>query len=139
MNDFERLLRGLLNRTDTFLDASYIGRACYTRLSNDLRVKAEFIYTSVKDHYNALKLTAISSKNGTLDTLTLPFSDFCAPNPRLSVGDTRPHIWTNRDKTDWYGVPKPGELDCMAAAVDDFVYQYEQEPSMQEVFCQEMG
>lgn len=139
MNDFERLLHGLLDRTDTFLDASYIGRACYTRFSNDLRVKAEFIYTSVKDHYNALKLTAISSKNGTLDTLTLPFSDFCAPNPRLSVGDTRPHIWTDRGKTDWYCAPKPGELDRMAAAVDDFVYQYEHEPSLQEDFGQEMG
>ena len=138
MNDFERLLHGLLDRTDTFLGASYIGRACYARLSNDLRVKAEFIYTSVKDHYNALKLTAISSKNGTLDTLTMPFSDYCAPNPRLSVGDTRPHIWTNRDKTDWYCAPKPGELDRMAAAVDDFVYQYEHEPSLQEDFSQEM-
>lgn len=139
MNDFERLLRGLLDRTDTFLDASYIGRACYARLSNDMRIKAEFIYTSVKDHYNALKLTAISSKNGTLDTLTLPFSDFCAPNPRLSVGDTRPHIWTDRGKTDWCCTPKPGELDRMAAAVDDFVYQYEHEPSLQEDFVQEMG
>ena len=52
MNDFEKLLHGVLDRTDTFLDASYTGRACYARLSNDLRVKAEFIYTSVKDHYN---------------------------------------------------------------------------------------
>ena len=51
MNDFEKLLHGVLDRTDTFLDASYTGRACYPRLSNDLRIKAEFIYTSVKDHY----------------------------------------------------------------------------------------
>lgn len=139
MNDFERLLRGLLDRTDTFLDASYIGRACYARLSNDIRVKAEFIYTSVNGHYNALKLTAISSKNGVLDTLTLPFSDYCAPNPHLSVGDTRPHIWTDRGKTDWYCAPKPGELDSMATAVDDFVYQYENEPTLREDFSQEMG
>ena len=39
MNDFEKLLHGVLDRTDTFLDASYTGRACYARLSNDLRVK----------------------------------------------------------------------------------------------------
>lgn len=69
MNDFEKLLCGVLDRTDTFLDASYTGRACYARLSNDLRIKAEFIYTSVKDHYNALKLTAISSRSGILDSI----------------------------------------------------------------------
>ena len=50
MNDFEKLLHGVLDRTDTFLDASYTGRACYARLSSDLRIKVEFIYTSVKDH-----------------------------------------------------------------------------------------
>ena len=96
MNDFEKLLHGVLDRTDTFLDASYTGRACYTRLSNDLRIKAEFIYTSVKDHYNALKLTAISSRNGILDTLVLPFSDYCSPNPRFSTGDQR-HPDAGRD------------------------------------------
>ena len=106
MNDFEKLLHGVLDRTDTFLDASYTGRACYARLSNDLRIKAEFIYTSVKDHYNALKLTAISSRNGILDTLVLPFSDYCAPSPRFSAGDTYPHIWTDRYRTDWYCAPK---------------------------------
>lgn len=134
MNDFEKLLRDLLNRTDTFLDASYIGRACYVRLSNDLRVKAEFTYTAVKDHYNALRLTAISSRNGTLDTLILPFADFCAANPRLTVGDPHPHIWTDRGKTDWYCTPKPGELDGLAAAVDEFVYQYEHDPSLRQDF-----
>ena len=139
MNDFEKLLRGVLDRTDTFLDASYTGRACYARLSNDLRIKAEFIYTSVKDHYNALKLTAISSRNGILDTLVLPFSDYCAPNPRFSAGDTYPHIWSDRHRTDWYYAPKPGELDQLAANVDDFVYQYEDEPSMREDFSQELG
>ncbi|MBR4655890.1 MAG: hypothetical protein IKO68_04855 [Oscillospiraceae bacterium] len=95
MNDFEKLLHGVLDRTDTFLDASYTGRACYTRLSNDLRIKAEFIYTSVKDHYNALKLTAISSRNGILDTLVLPFSDYCSPNPRFSACSTFEHEGMN--------------------------------------------
>ena len=32
MNDFEKLLHGVLDRTDTFLDASYTGRACYAHL-----------------------------------------------------------------------------------------------------------
>lgn len=35
MNDFEKLLRGVLDRTDTFLDASYTGRACYALLSKE--------------------------------------------------------------------------------------------------------
>ena len=139
MNDFEKLLHDLLERSNTFLEASYIGRACYARLSNDLRIKAEFVYTSVKDHYNALQLTAISSSNGTLDTLTLRFSDYFASNPRLSVGDTRPHIWVDRGKANWYCLPKPGELDSLAAAVDEYVYQYEHDPSLRQDFSMEMG
>ena len=52
MNDFEKLLRGVMDRTDTFLDASYTGRVCYARLSDDLRIKAEFVYTSVMTDYS---------------------------------------------------------------------------------------
>ena len=75
MNDFERLLHGVLDGTNNFWDARYIGRACYAPITEDLRIKAEFQSTLVAAQYNALKLTAISNKNGVIDTLTLHFSD----------------------------------------------------------------
>ena len=62
MNDFERLLHGVLDGTNNFWDARYIGRACYAPITEDLRIKAEFQSTLVAAQYNALKLTAISNK-----------------------------------------------------------------------------
>lgn len=76
MNDFERLLHELLDGTNNFWDARYIGRACYAPITEDLRIKAEFQSTLAASQYNALKLTAISNKNGVIDTLTLHFSDY---------------------------------------------------------------
>ena len=61
MNDFERLQRGILDSTNSFWNARYIGRACYAPVTEDLRIKAELYSTHVAARYDALKLTAISS------------------------------------------------------------------------------
>ena len=62
MNDFEKLLHGILDTTNGFWNARYIGRACYAPVTEDLRIKAELHSTLVSEHYNALKLTAISTR-----------------------------------------------------------------------------
>ena len=72
MNDFERLLREILDGTNNFWDARYIGKACNTPITEDLRIKAEFQSTLVAAQYNALKLTAISNKNGVMRSEPLP-------------------------------------------------------------------
>ena len=87
MNDFERLLHGVLDGTNNFWDARYIGRACYAPITEDLRIKAEFQSTLAASQYNALKLTAISNKNGVIDTLTLYFSDFFPEANKLKAFD----------------------------------------------------
>ena len=61
MNDFEKLLHGILDTTNSFWNARYIGRACYARVTEDLRIKAELYSTLVSEHYNSLKLTAIGA------------------------------------------------------------------------------
>ena len=66
MNDFERLQRGILDSTNSFWNARYIGRACYAPVTEDLRIKAELYSTHVAARYDALKLTVISNKNGML-------------------------------------------------------------------------
>ena len=38
MNDFERLLHEVLDGTNNFWDARYIGRACYAPITEDLRI-----------------------------------------------------------------------------------------------------
>ena len=102
MNDFERLLHEILDGTNNFWDARYIGRACYAPITEDLRIKAEFQSTLVAAQYNALKLTAISSKNGVIDTLTLHFSDYFPEANKLKAFDTKKYIWTDCGKTEWY-------------------------------------
>ena len=63
MNDFEKLLHGILNTTNSFWNARHIGRACHAPITEDLRIKAELRSTLVSVHGNSLKLTAINNKN----------------------------------------------------------------------------
>ena len=51
MNDFEKLLHGILDTTNSFWNARYIGRACYAPVTEDLRIKAELHSTLVSEHY----------------------------------------------------------------------------------------
>lgn len=72
MNDFERLQRGILDSTNSFWNARYIGRACYAPVTEDLRIKAELYSTHVAARYDALKLTAISNLPARNMTLSIP-------------------------------------------------------------------
>ena len=137
MNDFECLLHGVLDGTNNFWDARYIGRACYAPITEDLRIKAEFQSTLVAAQYNALKLTAISNKNGVIDTLTLHFSDYFSEANKLKAFDTRKYIWTDCGKTEWYVKPKPQELEALAQAADDYATQFDPEMALR--FDEEMG
>ena len=137
MNDFERLLREILDGTNNFWDARYIGRACYVPITEDLRIKAEFQSTLAAAQYNALKLTAISNKNGVIDTLTLHFSDYFPEANKLKAFDTKKYIRTDCGKTEWYVKPKPQELEALAQAADDYATQFD--PEMALGFDEEMG
>ncbi|MBQ6722514.1 MAG: hypothetical protein IJQ88_10145 [Clostridia bacterium] len=139
MNDFERLLREILDGTNNFWDARYIGRACYAPITEDLRIKAEFQSTLAAAQYNALKLTAISNKNGVIDSLTLHFSDYFPEATRLQALDTKKYIWTDCGKTEWYVKPKPHELEALAQAADDYAAQFDPEMAMHLNPDMEMG
>ena len=131
MNDFERLLREILDGTNNFWDARYIGRACYVPITEDLRIKAEFQSTLAAAQYNALKLTAISNKNGVIDTLTLHFSDYFPEANKLKAFDTKKYIWTDSGKTEWYVEPDPQELFALAEAADEYAVQFDPAQAMQ--------
>ena len=131
MNDFERLQRGILDSTNSFWNARYIGRACYAPVTEDLRIKAELYSTHVAARYDALKLTAISNKNGIIDSLTLHFSDFFPEENRLKAFDTKKYIWTDSGKTEWYVKPDPQELFALAEAADEYAVQFDPAQAMQ--------
>lgn len=139
MNDFERLLHGILDTTNSFWNARYIGRACYAPVTEDLRIKAELHSTRVAAQYDALKLTAISNKNGVIDSLTLHFSDYFPEESRLKAFDTKKYIWTDCGKTDWYVRPKTQEISELSQAADEYAIQFDPEQAMQIRPDYEMG
>ena len=139
MNDFEKLLHGILDTTNGFWNARYIGRACYAPITDDLRIKAELHSTLVSEHYNSLKLTAISNKNGVIDSLTLHFSDYLSVDPKIRISNTRPYIWTNNGTTEWFGTLKPQELFALAQAADEYATQFDPEQAMRQTPDMEMG
>ena len=130
MNDFQKLLHSVLDMTNSFWNARYIGRACYAQITNDLRIKAEFHNTLVGANYDSLKLTAISNRNGVIDTMILHFSDYLSIDPGIKVVNTRPYILATNSKTGWYGTPKPQELLEIAQAADEFAIQYDPEQTI---------
>lgn len=131
MNDFEKQLHGILDMTNSFWTARYIGRACYAPVTEDLRIKAELYSTRVAAQYDALKLTAISNKNGIVDSLTLHFSDYFPEESKLKVFDTKKYIWTDSGKTEWYVKPKPQEIFNLAQAADEYAIQFDPAQALQ--------
>ena len=55
MTFYEQELRKIVG--ERYPDATYVGRACYVRLSNMNRAKIQFVTGIVANQYNALQMT----------------------------------------------------------------------------------
>ena len=73
MNFYEQELKKIVG--DRYQDATYVGRACYVRLSDTNRAKIQFVTGIVANHYNALQLTILNRNEGQVDVLRLRFTD----------------------------------------------------------------
>ena len=113
MNFFEQELRKLAEHIADLSDKKFVGRACFGKLTDSLRVRMEFVTQGIADHYTAVKATIINRNDGPVDILTLQFSDLLGKktvsNPNFKNG-IYPHIWNSGDKTEWY-VYKPTKAD----------------------------
>ena len=118
MNFFEQELRKLFADGKVIESPSFTGRACLGTLGNDLRVRAEFVTTGVRDHYNAMRVQVISRRSDQkIDNLLIRFMDLWGKpkvpgNPYLKDG-VEPHIWIDMGKPEWYAW-QPTEKDCDA-------------------------
>lgn len=103
INAFEQELRKIVS--PNYPDATYVGRACYVRLSERNRAKVQFISTHIADKYDALRLTILNRDEGTVDNLVLRFSDLLGKkhtsNPNFRDG-VIPHLWDDCGKVAWY-------------------------------------
>ncbi len=125
MNFFEQELRRLAKACAGIGNPVFAGRACYSDLGADNRVKLQFVTLGHADHYAALKVAVLNRAEGEVDTLLFRFGDVWGAkqvsNPNFQNGIV-PHIWTNSGKSDWYVYqPSDGDMRQLAAQVSGYL------------------
>ena len=129
MTAFEQELRRIVS--PRYPDATYVGRACYVRLSVMNRAKVEFISTHITSQYDALRLTILNRDEGTVDNLVLRFSDLLGKkhtsNPNFKDG-VIPNLWDDCGKVAWY-VYQPSSRDYqeLSDAVESYLEIFQEQ------------
>ena len=123
MTFYEQELRKIVG--ERYPGATYVGRACYVRLSDMNRAKIQFVTGTVANQYNALQLTILNCGEGQVDALRLRFSDLLGTkmtlNPDFRNG-VEPHIWDDYGKVSWYLYhPTRQDYEALSDAVSDYL------------------
>ena len=129
MTFFEQELRKIVGAE--YPDATFVGRACYVRLSDMNRAKIQFISTGIASHYDTLRLTVLNRQEGEVDNLLLRFSDLLGKkmvnNPNFRDG-VIPHIWDDYGKVDWYVYnPNSRDYQKLIDAVSDYLEVFQEQ------------
>ena len=129
MTFFEKELRKIVE--PNYPDATFVGRACYVRLSEMNRAKIQFTTCGTADHYEALQLTILNRNDGQVDTLRLRFKDVLGTkqvnNPNFRNG-VAPHAWTYNGKTEWYAyLPISQDYQKLSNAVNDYLEIFQEQ------------
>ena len=133
MTAFEQELRKIVS--PRYPDATYVGRACYVRLSEMNRAKIQFLSTHIASQYDALRLTILNRDEGAVDNLVLRFSDLLGKkhtsNPNFRDG-VIPHLWDDCGKVAWY-VYQPSSRDYqeLSDAVGSYLEVFQEQVQME--------
>ncbi|AGL02882.1 hypothetical protein [Desulfoscipio gibsoniae] len=135
MNYFEQELRRLFGNDTAISDKRFVGRAFFGRLTDNLRVRVDFVTMGTADHYEALKATIINRNDGQVDALTLRFTDLlgrkAVSNPNFREGIS-PYIWKYGDKIEWYVyTPTKADYNQISEAINDYLDVY-REPRLEQ-------
>jgi hypothetical protein len=136
MNYFEQELRRLFGNDVAISDKRFVGRAFFGKLTENLRVRVDFVTMGRADHYEALKATVINRNDGPVDTLTLSFSDLLGRksvnNPNFREGIS-PYIWKYGDEIEWYVYrPTKADYDQISGALNNY-FDVFREPKLEMV------
>ena len=138
MNFFEEELRKLFADGKVIESPTFTGRVCLGALGNDLRARAEFVTTGVRDHYNAFRVHIISRRSDReIDNLLIRFTDLWGKpkvpgNPYLKDG-VEPHIWVDMGRAQWYAwQPTEKDRDALRQQVRGFLEVYRDRSQEQE-------
>ena len=97
----------------------------YGRVSDNIRIKLQFITMGYADHYEALKTTLINNNEGEIDTNVIRLNDIwgvkASANPNFRDG-VSPRIGIYQGEFEWYGFePSPTDYVILAESVDDYL------------------
>ena len=129
MTFFEQELRKIVG--DEYPDATFVGRACYVRLSDMNRARIQFSTCGMADRYEALQVSILNRNEGVVDKLMLRFNDILGKkqvsNPNFRNGIS-PYIWDDHGKCSWY-VYHPNENDYqkLTGAVSDYLEVFQEQ------------
>lgn len=123
MTFFEQELKKIVEPVCS--DATYVGRACYVRLSEANRAKLQFVTCGYASHYDAIRATVLNKHEGEVDTLMLRFSDLLGTkrvsNPNFREGIS-PYVWDDHGKVDWYVYhPTRQDYQALSKAVSEYL------------------
>lgn len=128
MNMFEKELRKLFQHDTLLSEPRFVGRSCYGKVSDNIRMRAKFYNTKITGHYDSLKVTLLNRNEGAIDTVLIRFDDLFGrqkvSNPNFKEG-VFPHLWEDGSSVSWY-VYQPTELDYqkLAGAVDSYLEMF---------------
>ena len=133
MTAFEQELRKIVS--PRYPDATYVGRACYVRLSEMNRAKIQFISTHIASQYDALRLTILNRDEGAVDNLVLRFSDLLGKKHTSNTNfrdGVIPHLWDDCGKVAWY-VYQPSSRDYqeLSDAVGSYLEVFQEQVQME--------
>lgn len=129
MTFFEQELRKIIG--EEYPDATFVGRACYVRLSDMNRARIEFATTRTANHYDSLRMTILNRNEGSVDNLTLRFADLLGKkqvsNPNFKSG-IYPYIWNDYGECEWYVYhPNSSDYQKLTAAVTDYLDVFQEQ------------
>ena len=135
MNAFENELRKLFDHDIVFADTRFVGRTCYGKLSDHVRVRAEFITLGRTDKYEALEVSLINRTKGVIDTTVIRFGDLFGikqvSNPNFKDGII-PYIWKSGERTEWYVYqPTKADYKALSDSVDNYLEVF-REPAQEQ-------
>ena len=121
----------MVGQSNILADPRYIGRACYGRVSGNIRVKLQFVIMGHADHYEALKTTLFNNTEGEIDTNLIRLKDIWgikpSHNPNFRDGIS-PHIWKGHQDYEWYAYePTPADYEKLSDSVDEYLEMFSED------------
>ncbi|NLT15805.1 MAG: hypothetical protein GXY05_15885 [Clostridiales bacterium] len=125
---FESELCKIIKNSSMLKDATIVGRACFVRLSKDIKAKIRFYELSTHEKFDSLKVEIINKNEGIVDHILLRFGDVFGPkpvrNPNFKDGVV-PHIWAGTNGYNWYVYAlRDADYAILCKNIEDYLSVY---------------